>query len=423
MPTGCARRWCAVGVVLVVVLAGVAPAAPPEVLKIKVVDAVTGKAMEGVSLRYCGYSGGRTFVETTSLGPGGTTRLTWSQVEKYYLVFSFIVDKRGLQVKRTVKATDANAASLILRIATDRYKKPLVVTVLNAATGRPVPNARINLSFLDPGGAGSNIHEWAETTAAGKATFNWAGEGKYRIWCPQIRGGSKLTNFYLSTDLTDRDWKAGKLTWKIKVPKLSARVNVFLLSKGKKTPAPDGTIFGVRTVKKGKSGTTSRERQARCKDGKAEFYGLEAGSVNTFCILTRALVHKHAPIDVKPWTFKGRVLDLEVTLVPAGEYRGKLTVRVIDEKGAPVEGAVVHLTGTGKGKGPTNSAGLTAWSGLRLGRYTVSVRKEGYPVVTRRGIWLPGTNEVVIRLGKDQRATTRATTRPATNRAATRASK
>ena len=76
MPRGCPRRWCAVGTVLVGVLAGAALAAPPEVLKIKVIDAATGKAIPGVVLRYLAYLGNRTFAETTSLGPGGTTRLT-----------------------------------------------------------------------------------------------------------------------------------------------------------------------------------------------------------------------------------------------------------------------------------------------------------------------------------------------------------
>ena len=47
MPTGCARRWCAVGVVLVTALVGAASAAPPEVLQIKVIDAAAGKAMPG----------------------------------------------------------------------------------------------------------------------------------------------------------------------------------------------------------------------------------------------------------------------------------------------------------------------------------------------------------------------------------------
>lgn len=406
--------WFVVGVGIVVLGHGAVGAAPgegPKVLEIKVIDTATGKAMGGVSLRYLAHSpDGHSHAETTSLGPGGTTRLTWSQVAKYYLTFSFSIGKRGLQAKRRVKAADANAASLTLRIPTDRYKKPLIVTVLSAATGRPVPKARINLSFLDTGGAGSTVHEWAETTAGGKASFNWAGEGEYTIWCTQI-AGRKLTNFYVSMDLTDDKWKAGKLTWKIKVPKLSARVKVFLLSGGKKTPAPDGTIFGVKTVNKTKFGTRSREMQAPCKDGKAQFHGLEAGSVNTFCILTGALVHKHVPIDVRPWTFKGRALDLEVTLVSAKEYRGKLTVRVTDGKGAPVEGAIVRLGGAGGGNGVTNSTGLTAWSHLRIGRYHVSVLKQGYPPVSRSGISLPGTTEVIIMLGKGRWATTR----PATN--------
>ena len=399
MPTGCARRWCAVGTVLVGVLAGAARAAAPEVLKIKVIDTATGKAVPGVSLRYTGYSGGSSTTETTSLGPGGTTALTWSEVDKYDLTFSFSIGKRSVQVKRTVKATDANAASLILRIRTERYKKPLIVTVLDAATGKPLPNARINLAFHDPGGAGSNVHGWAETTAAGKATFNWDGEGRYRIWCPQFRVG-KPTGSYPSADLTDDNWKAGKFTWKIKLPKLSARVKVFVLSKGKKAPAPDGTVVALRTVKKGKSGTRSTERPAVCKDGKVAIYGLEAGSVNTFCILRRALVDKHVPIDVKPWTFKGKVLDLEVTLVPVGEYRAKMTVRVIDGKGAPVAGAGVDISGAAGGESSTNSAGVATWSRLSIGRYTVRVVKAGYPVVTRKGISLPGTAEVIIKLMK-----------------------
>ncbi len=395
--------WFVVGMGIVVLgrcAPGAAPREAPEVLEIKVVDTATGKAVPGVSLRYLGYLSGRTFTETTSLGPGGTTALTWSQVSKYYLTFSFSIGKRGIQVKRTVKVTDANAASLILRIPTDRYKRPLVVTILDAATGKPVPNARINLSFLDTGGAGSTVHEWAATTAAGKASLNWAGEGKYRIWCSHI-DGRKLTAFYRPADLTDDEWKAGKLTWKIKVPKLSVRVKVFLLSKGKKTPAPDGAIFGVRTVKKTKSAATSKELTAECKDGKAEFHGLEAGSVNTFCILSKTSVYKHAPIDVKPWTFEGRALDLEVTLVRVKEYPGRLAVRVTDNKGAPVEGATVELRGAAFGRGVTNGAGLTAWpAGLRFGRYAVSVRKEGYSVAPRRSISLPRTAEVVIKLTK-----------------------
>ena len=388
---------------------GEKPRKAPEVLRIKVVDAVTGKAVPGVSLRYLGYLGGSTFVETTSLGSGGTTALTWSGVDKYDLTFSFSIGKRSLQIKRTVKATDANAASLILRIHTDRYKRSLVVTVLNAETNKPLPNARINLAFHDTGGGGSNIHGWAHTTAAGKATFNWDGEGKYRIWCPQIRL-SEPAGSYPSANLTDDNWKAGKFTWKIKLPKLSVRVKVFLLSKGKRAPAPDGTVVGVRTVTKDKSGTTSRELEARCKDGKAQFYDLEPGSVNTFCILTKASVHKHVPIDVKPWTFKGKVLDLEATLVSAGEYRAKLTVRVLDEKGRPVAGAAVDISGAAGGEGATDRAGVVAWSRLSIGQYTVNVRKPGYPVVTRKGIVLPRADEVVIRLGEARGAATRPTT-------------
>ncbi len=400
--------WFVVGMGIVVLgrcAPGEKPREAPEVLEIKVIDTATGKAVPGVALRYSGYSGKSSTTETTSLGPGGTTALTWSQVDKYDLCFTFTVGRRKVEINRVVAATDANAASLILRIRAERYKKPLIVTVLDAATGKPLPNARINLAFHDPGGAGSNIHKYAETTAAGKATFNWDGEGKYRIWCPQFRVG-RPTDSYLSADLTDDNWKAGKFTWKIKLPKLSARVKVFLLSKGKKAAAPDGTVVGLRTVKKGKSGTRSTERQARCKDGKAQFYGLEAGSVNTFCILRRALVDKHVPIDVKPWTFKGEVLNLEVTLVPAGEYRAKLTVRVTDGEGAPVEGATVELGGAVSGKGVTNGAGLTAWAGLRFGRYHVSVVKQGYSVLSRSGISLPGTTEVIIMLRKGGRATT-----------------
>ncbi len=408
--------WFVVGVGIVVsghCALGEGPREAPEVLEIKVIDTATGKAMSGVSLRYLAYAtDGRGHVETTSLGPGGTTRLTWSQVEKYHLIFTFTIDGRGLKISRTIKAADANAASLILRIPTDRYKKPLIVTVLDAATGKPVANARINLSFLDTGGAGSTAHERALTTAGGKATFNWAGEGKYRIWCSQI-DGRKIAGFYRPSDLTDDEWKAGKLTWKMKVPKLSARVKVFLLSGGKKIPAPDGAGFGIRSLKKAQIGTSSKELQAVCKDGKAKFYGLEAGSTNMFCVLSGVLGHKsgilgtrHAPIGVKPWPFKGKVLDLEVTLVSAKEYQGKLTVRVTDENGASVEGATVDLAGAGSGKGVTNSAGLTAWSGLRFGRYHVSVVKQGYPVVSRSGIFLPGTAEVIIMLRNGRRATT-----------------
>jgi len=76
MPTGRARRRCAVGVVLVTALAGAALAAPPEVLEIEVVDAVAGKALPGVSLRCLAYLGNRNFAEITSLGPGGTARVT-----------------------------------------------------------------------------------------------------------------------------------------------------------------------------------------------------------------------------------------------------------------------------------------------------------------------------------------------------------
>ncbi|MBL7134015.1 MAG: hypothetical protein ISS78_07955 [Phycisphaerae bacterium] len=47
MPRGCPRRWCAVGTVLVGVLAGAALAAPPEVPQTKAIDATAGKAMPG----------------------------------------------------------------------------------------------------------------------------------------------------------------------------------------------------------------------------------------------------------------------------------------------------------------------------------------------------------------------------------------
>ena len=406
--------WFVVGVSVALfgrVALGEKPREAPKVLKIKVVDAVTGKAMGGVSLRYVGYLSGDTFTETTSLGDGGTTALAWSKVSKYYLTFSFRIGKRSLHINRTVKATDANAASLILRIPTGRYKKPLIVTVLDAETGKPVPRASIHAAFLDPGGDGFTAHQVAETSAKGEAAIHWSGEGKHRIWCTKI-DGRELTKFYVRMELTDGIWKAGKLTWKIKVPKLSARVKVFLLSRGKKTAAPDGVAFGARIVEKDKTGMTTREVEAVCKDGKVEFHGLEVGAVTTFGVLTGAREHNYVPLDVKPWTFKGKVLDLEATLVSAGEYRAKLTVRVLDEKGRPVEGATVELGGAGSGKGVTNSAGLTAWSGLRVGRYTVSARKEGYtPVGTRREISVPGADEVVIKLGQGRSATTRPTSR------------
>jgi hypothetical protein len=90
--------------------------------------------------------------------------------------------------------------------------------------------------------------------------------------------------------------------------------------------------------------------------------------------------------------------------VPAGEYRAKLTVQVLDEKGAPVEGATVDLGGARSGRGMTNGAGVTAWGGLHIGRYTVSARKEGYtPEATRREISVPGTDEIVIKLTKGYR--------------------
>ncbi len=400
MPTGCARRWCAAGAVVVSVLAGAARAAPPKVLEIKVVDAVTGKPIPGAKVYYTADfedGGGRS--QNILLDADGTTRLTWDGVTGYAMGIEF-PGPEGItySLRREVNAADPDAAALTVKIPTHLYGRPLAVTVLDAATGKPVPGAR--LGIVHPKRVGWRRPPLQNTDADGKARFRGSGPGTHSVGCSGLKGHN-LSHVILRRTITEAEWKAGKLTWKMKVPKVSVRVKVFRKVAGEKHPAPDG--LNVVLWRRGPNGRFSLQTiVASCKDGRAEFYGLTIG--RTYRIIyahwaASPTVPAYVAAEAEACKFQGKVVDMEATLIPHEKYRRRLQVVVVAEGGKAVEGAEVKLGRTAQVKATTDAKGTVAWSDLRAGWYEVRVYKKGSTgeVIT---VYLPGGETNTITLGE-----------------------
>ena len=399
MPTGCARRWCTVGVVLVSVLAGpaAAAAAQPEVLKIKVIDAVTGKPIPGTKVYYTVWlEGGGGHSKNTPLDADGTTRLTWDGVAGYTMGIEF-PGPEGVtySLRREVLADDPGAAALTVKIPTHLYGRPLAVTVLDAATGKPVPGAR--LAIIRPRYMGWRYPPLQNTGAEGKVRFHGYGPGTHSLYCSRLRDHD-VSHVALRRTITEAEWKAGKLTWKMDVPKVSVRVKVFRKVAGDRHPAPDG--LNVALWRRGAAeGLSSSTILAPCKDGRAEFYGLTVG--RTYQIISarwaaKPTVPAYVVAGAEPWKFQGKVVDLEATLIPHEEYRGRLQVAVVTEGGKAVEGAEVRLGHANQVKAMTDAKGTVAWSDLR-GWYELRVYKKGFERVVTK-VHLPGVEAKTITL-------------------------
>lgn len=392
-------------IVSLLVLTSSAALQAADTLVIKVIDKATGKPMPGIKLTYRTHLGNIINTSNISLGAKGEAFLSWAGVNKYQLVFQFTLDGQKCEIYRTVLAADANAGAITLEIPTSWYKKPLIVTLVDSATVKPLANSRIDITFV-PKRMNSGRTLKRDTSAKGEAVFRWVGEGKYNLHCRAING-RQLFNHRPERTLTEADWKAGRITWKIDVPRLSARVKVFILSKGKKTPAPDGMVLRIESKMLRKPHTYLPYIHGKCKNGETTFYGLKVGPQNIFHSaamrrgITSDMYAMCVVIDAKPWIFKGKILDLTVTLMPHSEYRGELAIKVVDEKGASISDATVTLRTAGKKiKGKTAANGVAAFKDLKAGEYSCKVEKKGYRRTHHWGMRLPGSKEATITLQK-----------------------
>ena len=204
----------------------------------------------------------------------------------------------------------------------------------------------------------------------------------------------------LRRTVTEAEWKAGKLTWRMDVPKVSVRVKVFREVAGDRHPAPDG--LNVALWRRGPvGGASSRRILASCKDGRAEFYGLKIG--RTYQIIyarwaSSPTLTAYVAAGSEARKFQGKVLDLEATLIPHKAYRGRLQVAVVDKGGKAVEGAEVKLSRTARAKATTDAKGTVAWSDLRAGWYEVRAYKKGF-VREVSTVYLPGGEANTVTLG------------------------
>ena len=392
--------WFLVLAVALLGARGAASAAPPEVLKIKVIDAVTGKPVPGAKVYYTVWlEGGGGHSKNTAPDADGTTRLTWDGVAGYTMGIEFPGPEGvSYSLHREVLAADPGAAALTVKIPTHLYGRPLAVTVLDAATGKPVSGAR--LGIIRPRYMGWRYPPLQNTSAEGKARFHGYGPGTHALGCSQLKGhNAPLVG--LRRTITEAEWKAGKLTWKMDVPKVSVRLKVFRKVADDKHPAPDGlevALWRMGPV----GGLSSRTIQASCKDGRAEFYGLESG--RTYRIVSarwaaRPTVPAYLAPGAELWKFQGKVVDLEVTLIPHEGHRGWVQVAVVTEGGKAVEGAEVRLGHANQVKAMTDAKGAVAWSDLRGGWYELRVYKKGFERVAT-SVHLPGWEANTVTLSK-----------------------
>lgn len=254
--------WFVVGVGIVVLgrcALGDARREAPEVLEIRVIDAATGKAIPGVSLRYAGYSGQSPNTETTSLGPGGATRLTWSGVDRYRLRFDFTLDGRRYLVDREIRVKDKNAAALTVKIPTNLYGRPLVVSVMDAIGGKAVAGAKVHLSYSGKG-VGSVEGRTQATDAKGRATFHSCGKGMYHL-SVQAVDSRPLVAANILRRVTEADWKAGKLAWKVSLGKLGV-LDVSVVGKDGKPARGRCWVGPLSSPRYGKSSKLDGEGKA-----------------------------------------------------------------------------------------------------------------------------------------------------------------